>query len=302
MIGATLLSLIVLAVSPGACLPIAGSQILASDLAAANTLFSRLHPDAAFGYAPLPGARRLLLGRELAAFARREGFSFENTPIADVCVERQAAPLNTADLSAALADAAGIPDARIELLDYSRQPLPPGRLEFPWNSVGAPPACNPAIPIIWRGRLNYDGRHSLAVWAKVRISVQRPVVVTASDLIPGHAIEAGQLRLIQMPAFPSRSGFLETLEPALGKTVNRPVRAGQKLSAAALRELDEIRPGERVLVRVVDGSAYLSLEGTALSGGSKGASISLRNPSGGRIFRGTVEDKGVVVVRTGGPA
>jgi flagella basal body P-ring formation protein FlgA len=302
MIGATLLSSMVLAVSPGACWPVAGSQILASDLAAANALFSRLHPDAAFGYAPLPGARRLLLGRELAAFARREGFPVENEPVADVCVERPVNPLNATDLSAVLAEAAGIPDARIELLDYSRQPVPRGRLEFHWNAIGAPPAGNPDIPIIWRGRLNYDGQHSLAVWAKVRISVERPVVVAAADLIPGHEIEAGQIRLVQMPAFPSRSGFLEMLEPALGKTVNRQVRAGQKLSAAALKEPDDIRPGQRVLVRVVDGSAYLSFEGTALSGGSKGAAISLRNPSGGRIFRGTVEDKGVVVVRSGGPA
>jgi flagellar basal body P-ring formation protein FlgA len=302
MIGAAFASFTMLAIPPGACLPVAGGEILARDLAPANALFSTIDPDAIFGFAPMPGARRTVLGRELNAFAQRNGIAVVNAPIANLCVERQAAPLRPADISAALAEAIGIPDARIELLDYSRQPVPSGRLDFRRNSVGAPDAGISNNPVIWRGRLNYDAQHSLAIWAKVRISVERPVVIAAADLVPGHPIEPQQIRMVRMPVFPSSAGLLEALEPVLGKTVSRPVRAGQPVLPSSLREPNDVSAGEKVQVRVVDGSANVSFEATALASGRKSETISLRNPASGRIFRGIVEGRGLVVVRPGGPA
>jgi flagella basal body P-ring formation protein FlgA len=302
MIVVALVSLTLLSISPGACLTIAGSEILAGDLASGNALFATINPDAVFGFAPMPGARRALLGRELAAFARRNGDPVDNTPIADLCVERQAAPLRGADILAALEKATGIPAARIELLDYSRQPMPGGALEFRWDTLSVPVGGNPDIPVIWRGRLNYDAQHSLTIWAKVRISVERPVVTAATDLVPGRSIELQQLQIASKRVFPSSTGFLDSPDAVRGKVVSRLIRAGQPVLVSLLREPNDVTAGEKVQVRVVDGSANVSFEGTALASGRKGTAIPVRNPAGGRVFRGVIEDKARVVVRPGGTA
>jgi len=302
MMIAALFFLTVPAASSAECLPVSGSEILARDLAAANMLFSALDPEAVFGFAPIPGARRLVLGSELAAFARRNGLGTPTGPIADLCVQRAAAPLTAADLSAALERAAGAPGIQIELLDYSRWPLPAGRIEFQWNAIAAPPAANWNMPVIWRGRLYYDSQHSIAIWAKVRISVERPAVIAVTDLLPGHVIEKAQVRSGSLRMFPGRSVTVDAIDSVLGKTVAGLVRAGQPVPLSMLRQPDDVTAGEKVQVRVVDGSAYVSLEGTALTAGRKGATISLRNPSNGRVFRGVVEEKGLVLVHSGGPA
>jgi flagella basal body P-ring formation protein FlgA len=52
----------------------------------------------------------------------------------------------------------------------------------------------------------------------------------------------------------------------------------------------------------VSGSAYVSFEGVALSGGRVGDTIPLRNPAGGRTFRGIIQAKGKVLIEAGGPA
>ena len=49
---------------------------------------------------------------------------------------------------------------------------------------------------------------------------------------------------------------------------------------------------------MVDGLATLSLEAFAQSAGSKCDVIVLRNPATGKSFRGVIEDKGKVIVRS----
>jgi flagella basal body P-ring formation protein FlgA len=60
----------------------------------------------------------------------------------------------------------------------------------------------------------------------------------------------------------------------------------------------EVRSGEMVHVRVVDGLAVLSFDAIAAGGGKTGDAIWVRNPSSGKNFRAVIEQKGKVVVRT----
>jgi len=302
MINPGLISLMFLATSPGACLAVPGSQILARDLALANSVFSSLNPDLAFGFSPLPGSRRLILGRELRAFGAQHGLFSHDEAVADICVERFTKPLGAEELEAALQNALGMSEARIELIDYTKQLLPPGRLEFQRNWLAAPDSSSLNSPVIWRGRLNYDIDRSLAVWAKVQISADRNVVVAAEDLAPGHAITTQQVTLVRTELSPFQKGFLDNPDLVVGKAVNRSVRAGKPLFASMVRYLADVERGQKVQVRVVSGSAYVSFEGVALAGGRVGETILLRNPSGGRTFCGVIQAKGRVLVQAGGPA
>lgn len=281
--------------SPAECISIPHGKIVARDLAGAVPAFGSLDPETVIGFAPVPGVQRLLSSREVLMLARRQGLETEGT-MPSVCVERAVQPISHDDLNAALLNALGVADAHLEILGFSNQGVPPGRLEFAVAGLNKPPSDKPETPVIWRGRLVYDDR-SLAVWAKVRITVQRSVVVATERIPAGTAIRPEQLTVNQTVQFPFVSPPLSSISQVAGKVARQNIPAGQRIAPASLAEPTEVLQGEKVRVRVVDGFAVVSLEAIAQSAGSRGDPILVLNPATGKSFRGVVEDKRTVMVR-----
>ena len=201
-------------------------------------------------------------------------------------------------MNVALADALKVPDARLELLDFSNQPVPPGHLEFSLSGLNKPPANAPETPVIWRGRWAYDGDRSLAVWAKVRITVQRAAVVAAERIPAGSTIRPEQVKISQTGQFPFSEAPLDSPSHVAGRVARQSIPEGQRIVSAFLSEPKLVLQGETVHVRVLDGLAKLCLDAIAQSTGSKGDTVLMRNPESGKSFRGVVQDKGQVIVRS----
>jgi len=279
------------------CVPIAHDKIVARDLAGVIPVFGSLDPETVIGFAPFPGVQRILSSRELLLLVRRQGLETDAT-IPSVCVERAVQPIARGEMNAALVAALGVADASLELLGFSNQAVPAGHLEFAIAGLNKPPTDAPEAPVIWRGRLVYDGTRSLAVWAKVRITVKRSAVVAAERIQAGTEIRPDQLKLTETVQFPFSGPYLDSISEVAGRVARQDLRAGQRIAPASLAEPTQILQGERVHVHVVDGLATLSLEAFAQSVGSRGDVIVLRNPATGKSFRGMVEDKGKVIVRS----
>ncbi len=280
-------------VSGGAgCIAVEGEQILARHLAEAVPAFARLEGEAVLGYAPAPGARRILTAQEVARLAARHGLAVEGR---EVCLERALAPLTAQKVVEALRRALGREDARIELLDFSRYPVPPGELEFPRSGLGAPPGGR-AQAMLWRGRLRYDGRRSLPVWARVRIAASGKRLVAAENLAPGKPVEARQLRLEEGEWFPLGEAPLEAVEAAAGLLPRRWIPAGTVLYARMLAPPREVERGQTVAVEVVSGGAQLRFQARAETGGRAGDVILVRHPSNGRRLAARVEGPGKAVI------
>src|SRR5579871_2265434 len=146
------------------CISVRGNEILARDLSAAGFLFSLLDPNTVFGLTPRPGSRRVLSSRELAAVVSRSGIAIgaDAEFTSGICVERAAGILSAGEIRTALASAVGDDHAQIEVLDYTREPLPPGQLQFKTSGVSR---TGTPFVVIWYGRLTYDPGRSLAIWA-----------------------------------------------------------------------------------------------------------------------------------------
>jgi flagella basal body P-ring formation protein FlgA len=279
----------------GACVPVSSEKILAGDLVDAVPLLRELAPDTLVGYAPLPGTLRVVSGRELTLIALRHGVVLGDAP--DVCITRASRVITQAEMQAALEAALGIRDAKLEIEEFSSQPLPPGRLEFQRSTLSQPPLIAPDSPVIWRGRLVYDQHHSAAVWAKVRITVDRSIFVAAQDIAAGATIRGDEVKTATVTEFPFSAATLDSPAGIAGKVARRIIRAGQRITPAALEEPKDVVRGDIVQVRVVDGQATLSFDGIAASSGQKGDTILVRNSASGRNFRAVVEEKGKAVVR-----
>jgi flagella basal body P-ring formation protein FlgA len=286
------------ALAQSACLRVAAARIVAADLRDTVQLFGLLDPATPLGFAPLPGTQRILRARELALILQRYGIATDaSSRMPDVCVERELRPIISADLKAALVAALGLADAEIDLIDFSGQWLPPGRLEFSRENLTRPPEAAPLTPVIWRGRLVYDERHSAAVWAKVRISAERAWFVAGENIPAGAVIRSDQVQTITGRQFPFWALPTPSSSSIVGKAARRNIVSGQRFAPGLVNEPEDIQRGDEVHVKLMDGQAWLSLDAVARSSGRKGDTILVHNPSSGRNFRAVVLEKGEVAVR-----
>ncbi len=69
-------------------------------------------------------------------------------------------------------------------------------------ALNKPPGNNPQTPVIWPGKLIYDDQHSLSLWAKVRISVDREIFLATETIPKGAVIRADQIASTRVPQFP----------------------------------------------------------------------------------------------------
>ncbi len=282
-----------LAASGGGCVAVSGDRILAADLARVIPAFAAIPPDEALGYAPAPGVRRILGAAELSRLAARHGVAVEGI---EVCVERAAERLTAERVLEALRKSLAREQARIELVDFSRYPVPAGELEFPLSGLSAPPAGVTEAAVVWRGRLRYDGTRSLPVWARVRIRVSGERLVAVENLAPGQPVAPSQVRVEQGEWFPFTEAPLTRVEDAVGKLPRRSIRAGSVLYARMLASPREVERGQRVSVEVSSGAAQLKFTAVAENGGRLGDTILVRSPVNGRKLAARVAGPGKAVV------
>src|SRR5713101_1692841 len=227
--------------SRAACISVPSDRIVVRDLADAVTLFQGLDPETPIGFAPMPGTQRVLAGRELVLIAQRHGVIVSaGSVISDVCVQRKAHVIARVEMKAALLAALDIEDATLELMEFTSQALPSGRLEFQRGALTKPAPSGPQSPVTWRGRLIYDGQHSVVVWAKVRITVERPLLIAVENIAAGTVVRADQIKITIGRQFPFLGPSIDTSEQAIGKVARRSIPAGKRIVPAALEEPKEV--------------------------------------------------------------
>lgn len=267
-----------------ACLAVnaVSDHVVAGDLAPASLAFASIPADTVLAWAPAPGVQRTFHVPELRRMAARFGAS--SAPETDLCVTRPVAPLDPARLKAAMQ--AQLPEAKVEILDFSRQPVPEGALEFPLSGLRR----GTAGPY-WNGYVCYAGSRRFAVWARVQVRVWAPVVVAAEDLKPGRPLEAAQLRLETREDFP-QPGWVAALADAVGRLPRHSIRAGAAIAARELDTAPDVARGDTVKVEVWSGATHLLLEARAEGAASIGQRVAVRNPVSSKVFFARVEAKG----------
>jgi flagella basal body P-ring formation protein FlgA len=295
-----LISFVLATLARAGCVAVSSDQIMARDLRDAVPSLQKLDPETPLGFSPLPGTQRILSTRELTLIAHRHGLTLISGDgmMPSVCVERAVRRISREEMKAALVAALGMADAELDLIEFSQKPAPLGRLEFSRDGLNKPPLLAPDAPVLWRGRLVSDGQRSVMIWAKVKISVDRVVLVASEDIVMKTLVGADQIKEVHERQFPFVEPSLVSRDEIIGKIARRLIPAGQKFTPNALTEPTDVSKGDMVHVKVVDGSATLSLDAVAQSSGKKGESILVHNPTTGKNFRAVVDEKGRATVRS----
>jgi flagella basal body P-ring formation protein FlgA len=264
------------------CLPVSGERIRAGDMARAVPAFAGIAPELDLGSAPGGGARRTYSAAELARLARSYGLAVE--PGMEACFARPVETLTGDRVAAALG--AAMPAARIEVVEFSHQPIPPGVLRFPLSGLRTDQATRSAL--LWHGAVSVSGRDDFPVWAKVRIQVSGKRTIATAALVPGRPIERAQLREEPYEGPPG----LPDLSQVVDRVPRRPIPAGAAIESQWLGAAADVVRGERVRVEIRSGRARVILEAQAQSSGRRGEVIGVLNPANGKVLRVTVADRG----------
>jgi hypothetical protein len=167
-----------------ACLVLApqAERITARDLLPAWPEAAALPAATELGFAPMPGAQRIYRAGELLRLAARYNLA---PPHGTICVERASQALDRPRLLAAMLRT--LPEAHIEIVEFSRLAAPAGELEFPRGGLQAGGR--------WSGYVRYGRERRFPVWAQVKLTVRLVQVVAVEPLKAGRPVEAGQVRL-----------------------------------------------------------------------------------------------------------
>ena len=278
------------------CHAVRGAQIRMSDLAAAGVPFAAgLNSGLVVGYAPSGNTRRILKAEELSRIARISGVpgaAFAKP----VCFVRASAVVEKDALQAALDAALNLPGARLEIVDFSRMPLPTGKLQFDRAHLLAPPESHPDAPVFWRGQVVADSGQHFPFWARVRITLRQSRVVTTQYLAAGTLLKPSDLRVEEYAGFPLSADVAQSLEQVAGHELQRAYRSGSALKTTDITAPSDVVPGARVHVSVANGAAHLELEGDARGRGHVGDVIQVSNPTTKKMFLARISGKDHVEV------
>jgi flagella basal body P-ring formation protein FlgA len=263
----------------------ASGLITAGDLAAEFPGLETVPPDTALALAPWPGVARVMRIAELDKIAARLRVE---PPRREICVQEQVAPPDPGRMLAAMQ--AVLPEARIEILDFSHRPIPEGNLEFSRGGLREGPAgC------FWSGNVRYATNRLFPIWARVAVSAKLPRVIATADLEPGRDITLDLVREETRDVFPL-AAFPQSAAQIVGQSARVFIRAGSVIRADQLEAAKQVRAGETVRVDVWNGAAHLKLDARAEASGFLGQTISVRNPESQKRFLARVEGKGIVSV------
>jgi flagella basal body P-ring formation protein FlgA len=277
----------------GQCVEVAGDRIRAGDLASSVPEFSHRPPEAEVAISPLPGSVRHLRAVELSRVL--------GSPVkVDICVVRMTRTLTADEISAAMRSSIPDPSIRLSVVDYSHSPVPPGAVEFPLSGLAQAATSSSPRPITWRGRVRYDAGRTAAVWATVRISVPRQVLVARRQVRAGEAFASDDVeeKTIDYASLtPPQAIDLKTLT---NSETSRDVPAGAIIERSMLRSRAVVRKGDTIRVAVKSPGAELRFDAPVVSAARIGDRVLVRNPLNGRMVSAVVRGAGEAVIDLGG--
>ena len=134
------------------------------------------------------------------------------------------------------------------------------------------------------------------IYVPVTISRTEMVMSSAHPLTRNHVLEAGDVTPKLTKITSSRQQFYTTADTLVGMRVRYPISAGEILTPKKLKSPLLIKRGEKVTILANTPNLQVRMQGKALTDGSRGQTIRVRNLSSNRVVEGVVARRGVVQI------
>ena len=276
------------------CIPVSGDRIEVRHVQPFLPEWSSVESGALLEWAPAPGKRRVLSPRDLARWAHLHGAA---TPALStgLCFEWPMIQLSSVDILSAIQRALGQPGVAIEIVDWSRKPLPKGVLSFNKSQC----AGGNSASMLCYGAVEYAPHHRQPVWARVALRTHIVQVEVTGALAHGTLIKREDLRVVETEGPRQAIVGLRDPDAIVGRRCRRNLAPGQPIHESDLEVQPLAEKGDLLMLEIRSGSARLKLPAYAEARGVRGDIIPVRNPDTGRVLRARLEEKGKAVLAIG---
>ena len=145
-------------------------------------------------------------------------------------------------------------------------------------------------------RVSCEGSTPWTVFVPAQVHIFRPVVLVKTALRRDSIIGAGDVALVEQDVSLLNRGYVTEVEQVIGRKLTRATRTDQVLTPAMLQLAEAVRRGDQVVISARSGGINVRMQGEALSGGTLGQQISVRNLTSQRVIRARVAGPGQVEV------
>ncbi len=145
-------------------------------------------------------------------------------------------------------------------------------------------------------RVSCEGSTPWTVFVPAQVRIFRPVVLVKTALRRDSIIGAGDVALVEQDVSLLNRGYVTEVEQVIGRKLTRATRTDQVLTPAMLQLAEAVRRGDQVVISARSGGINVRMQGEALSGGTLGQQISVRNLTSQRVIRARVTGPGQVEV------
>lgn len=145
-------------------------------------------------------------------------------------------------------------------------------------------------------RISCAGSTPWTIFVPAQVRLFSPVVVATRPLNRGELLGPDTTALAEQDIGTLTQGYLTSTELVAGRKMTRAVRAGQALTPALVEMAESIKRGDQVVINARSGGINVRMPGEALSGGTLGQQISVRNLSSQRVIKARIAGPGQVEV------
>jgi flagella basal body P-ring formation protein FlgA len=158
------------------------------------------------------------------------------------------------------------------------------------------PAGMPAWGRTRLGLRCIDGRARWNVYLPLTVQVVAPAIVAATALPAGAPLTEAQLKRVDSDWSASSSPLFDQALPLLGRSLSRPLAAGQPVQSAQLQARQWFAPGDTVRIQASGPGYAITGEGQALGPGVEGKSVRVQTENGRVLMGKPISDRCVEVV------
>lgn len=136
-----------------------------------------------------------------------------------------------------------------------------------------------------------------SLYVPATVSWVQPVVMTKLALQRGQDISAADVYIEDQRITRSGVQYLHTIDQVVGKMTARRLAADKPVDWRFLEQANLVRKGETVQLLAKNGSIAIRIDGKALSSGTKGEQIRVKNMLSNRVVEALVTARGKAEVR-----
>ncbi|WP_455211016.1 flagellar basal body P-ring formation chaperone FlgA [Kaarinaea lacus] len=158
--------------------------------------------------------------------------------------------------------------------------LPPGARLYGKTTVGV--HCTGSKP--WK------------IFVPATLALYEKVLAVSRTIVRGETLGPKDITLVNKEVGPASQSYFRVPEQAIGFIAKRSIPAGRILTAHMVQAPRLVQAGQEVILLATTPQLEVRMKGKALSDGSKGDIIQVRNVRSKRVIQGIVTHAGVVRV------